>query len=97
MSERRVAGAIMSLFNVRDLQLEWARVLHEALIVLVLMYGGETMLWKEKERYRIRAVHMGNLGLIGSCRMDKVPNTRIRELSGGKKGLDERIDEDVVR
>ena len=27
-SRRRVAGAIKSLVNTRDLQLEWARVLH---------------------------------------------------------------------
>ena len=94
MSERRVAGAIMSLFNVRDLQLEWARVLHEALIVLVLMYGGETMLWKEKERYRIRAVHMDN---VSFRRMDRIPNGRISELCGVKKGLIERINESVLR
>ena len=30
--------------------LECARVLHETLLVPVLMYGSETMIWKEKER-----------------------------------------------
>ena len=35
------------------------------------MYGIETMLWKEKERSRIRAVQMGNLrGLLGIRKMD---------------------------
>ena len=29
--------------------------------------------------------------------MDKVPNSRIRELYGVKKGLDERTDEGVLR
>ena len=29
--------------------------------------------------------------------MDRVPNARIRELCGVKKGLDERIDEGVLR
>ena len=53
-SGRRIAGAFRSLVNARDLQLECARVLHERLLVLVLMYGSETMLWKEKERYRFR-------------------------------------------
>ena len=38
-SGRRVAGAIRSLVNARDLQLECARVLHETLLVPVLMYG----------------------------------------------------------
>ena len=33
------------------------RVLHETLLVPV-MYGSETMLWKEKERARVRAVHV---------------------------------------
>ena len=45
------------------------------------MYGSETMLWKEKERSRVRAVQMDNLrGLLGIRRMDRVTNARIREL-----------------
>ena len=56
------------------------------------------MLWKEKERSRIRAVPMDNLrGFLGIRRMDRVPNARIRELWGVKKGLDERIDEGVLK
>ena len=51
-SGRRVAGVIRSLID--------ARVLHETLLVLVLMYGSETMLWKEK-RSRIRAVQWDTL------------------------------------
>ena len=43
-SGRRVADAIRSLVNSRDLQLECARVLHETLLVPVLMYGSETLL-----------------------------------------------------
>ena len=72
-------------------------VLHETLLVPVLMYGSETMLWLEKERFRIRAVQMDNLrGLLGIRRMDRVPNARIRELCGVTKGVDERIDEGVL-
>ena len=48
----RVAGAIRSLVNARDLQLECARVLHETLLEPVLMYGSEATLWK-KERSRV--------------------------------------------
>ena len=55
-SGRRVVDAIMPLVNARDLQLECARVLHERLPVPVRMYGTKTMLWKEKERSRTRAV-----------------------------------------
>ena len=36
-------------------------------------------------------------GLLGIRRMDRVANARIRELWGVKKGLDERIDEVVLR
>ena len=40
----RVAGAIRSLGNARDLQIECVRVLHETLLLHVLMYGSETMI-----------------------------------------------------
>ena len=49
-SGRKVAGAIRSLVNARSLQLVCARVLHEPLLVPVLIYGSETMIWKKKER-----------------------------------------------
>ena len=36
------------------------------------------MLWKEEERFRIRAVEMDTLrGLLDIRRMDRVPNARI--------------------
>ena len=54
-------------------------------------------LWREKERFRVRAVQMDTLRRwLGIRRMDRIPNTRIRELSGVKKGLDERIDEGLA-
>ena len=66
-SGKRVAGAMRSLVKARDLQLECAIVLQGSLLVLVLMYGDETMLWKGKERPRIRDVQMDNpTGWIGS-------------------------------
>ena len=36
-------------------------------------------------------------GLLGIRKMDKVLNTRIKELCAVSKGVDERIDEDVLR
>ena len=72
--------------------------LHETLFVSALMYGSEKKLWKEKERFRIRAMQMDNLrGLMGIRRMSMFPNARIRELCEVKKGLDERIHEGVLR
>ena len=80
------------------MELECARVLHETLLVPVLMYCSEAMLWKEKERSRIRTVQMDNLsGLVGIRRMDRVPNAGLRELWRVRKRLDERIDEGVLR
>ena len=48
-------------------------VLHERFLVPVFTYGSETMVWKEKERSRIRSVQMDNLrGFLGIRRMDMV-------------------------
>ena len=41
-SGRKVAGAIRFLVNAWGLQLDCARVLHERLLVLFLLYGSET-------------------------------------------------------
>ena len=74
-----------------DLQLECARVLHETLLVLVLTYGSDSMLWKKK-RSRIKAVKMDNLrGWLGIRRMDRVSNAQLRELYGVTKGVDEGV------
>ena len=62
------------------MQVEYARVLHETLLVPV-MYGSETMLRKEKERSRIRSVQAVNFrGFLGIRRMERVHNAWIREL-----------------
>ena len=84
-----MADAIRSLVNDRDLQIECARVLHETLLVPLLTQGSETMLWKEKERSRIRAVQMDNLrGLLGIRRMDRVLNARIVRNDEGNRRKD---------
>ena len=46
-SGRRFAGVLRSLDNATDLKMQYARVLHETWFVPILMYGSETMLWKE--------------------------------------------------
>ena len=80
-SRRRVASAIRSLVYAMDLQLECARILQEPLFVPVLMYGSKTMIWKEKERFRIRDVQMETLrSLLGIRKMDKFQNAQITEL-----------------
>ena len=73
-------------------------VLHETSHVPVLIYGSETMLWKEKVTSKVRAAQIDNLrGLLGIRKMDRVLNARIRELYGVKKGLDESFDEGILR
>ena len=55
------------------------------------------MLWKEKEKSKIRAMQMDNLrGLLGIRKIDRVPNTWIRE-SCRVRGLGEKIDKSVLR
>ena len=67
-----------------------------------MSYCSCQLLWMVvRQRYgkkcRIGVVQMDNLrGLIGITKMDKVPNTRIKELCGVMKGIDERI-EGVLR
>ena len=58
---KNVAGTIRSLFNA------------EELLMPVLLYECETMIWTEKDRSRIRDVQMDNLrGLLGIRRKDRV-------------------------
>ena len=51
-----------SLVNAMSLQLEYARMVHEALFRPVLLYVSKTMVWREKSLARIRAVQMDFLG-----------------------------------
>ena len=57
----------------------------------IFIYGSETLLWKEKERSRIKAVQMDLRGLLVIRRIDRVLNTWIRKLCGVKEGLDEGV------
>ena len=56
---------VLGLVNDRDLQFEYTRVLNESLLVPVVMYGSETMIWN-KDRSNIRGAQMDILrGLLG--------------------------------
>ena len=72
------------------------RQCHRKVLVPLLVCGSETMIWKEEEMSKIRVVQMDNLrGLLGIRRMDRVPNTRIRELCIVMNGMDKKIDESI--
>lgn len=45
---RKVAGANKSLVNAKGLNLEYATVLHESMLLPVLMYVSETMVYNAK-------------------------------------------------
>ena len=68
-------------------------MLHEATLLSVLLHGNEKMLWREKEKSRIKVVQIDNLrGLLNIRSIDRVPNARVRVLCGVKKRVDERIE-----
>ena len=46
---RKVEGIIRSLVNDINLQPEFVSVFHEAILILVVLYGSETVAWREKE------------------------------------------------
>ena len=77
MRGRKIAGAI------RSLQLECGRVLHEALLKPVLVYGSE--ICGEMKRLKIRAIQMNIRGFLGIRNEDKFSNARIRGLCGVMK------------
>ena len=95
-SGRKVASVIRPLVDAMGLQLQCEWVLHEGLFMPVPLYGSGTMVWKEKERSRIRAMPKDNLkSVIGIKRMARVLNVRIRDLCGVVKVVDERIAESI--
>ena len=68
------------------------------MLVPVVIYGSEALLWKEKEISRIEAVQMDNFRrLLGVERMDRIQNARVRELCKVTKYVNERTDEGVFR
>ena len=63
------------------LQLGCAGLLPGILLVPVLMYKSEAMVWREKERARIRAIQMDNFrGLLGIRRINRMLNGWVGEV-----------------
>ena len=61
LMRQSVVGGLQVLLGLwlilRSLQLECARILHKSLLVPVLTYGTETIMWRKKERSRIEGLH----------------------------------------
>ena len=93
-----MAGAIKSLENVKGLSIGCTSVLHESMLLPVLMYGSEAMVWNPKYRSKVQAVQMDNLrSVLGGRRIDKMRNERIREMCGVEREMNERINESLLR
>ena len=46
-------------------------MLHDALLLSIILYGSEIVVWKDKKRSKIRAVKMDNIrDLLSIKRMD---------------------------
>ena len=55
------------------------------------------MIWREKGKFRIRAVQMDRIrGLLDIRRIDSVLNSQIRDMCRVMKEVDKRIDEGVL-
>ena len=62
-----------------------------------LTYGSETIIWRGKERFRIKLYRWTTSENCWVSEEWIVPNVRIRELCGVTKSVDEKIGEDVLR
>ena len=72
---------MLATSNFENILYKCMRVLLEGLFVPLLLYGSETMIWREKERSRINTVQIDNLrGLLGIKSMDTVLNVQISVL-----------------
>ena len=98
VSGRKVSGAIKALVNEKGLSLDCARILHESMLSPVLLYGSESMVWDKSYRSKVQAVQMDNLrSVLGVRRIDKIRNEFIRSTCGVQKGINERINESMLR
>ena len=72
---------MLATSNFENILYKCMRVLLEGLFVPLLLYGSETMIWREKERSRINTVQIDNpRGLLGIKSMDTVLNVQISVL-----------------
>ena len=92
-----MAGAKKPLVNLKRLNLECTRVLHESTLVPVLVYGNETMVRNPKYWSKVQAVQMDNLRGVLSIIIiiHKMRNECVREVCGVKKGVNEGINESI--
>lgn len=62
---------------------------------LYVVYGSETLVWKKKEKLRIKSVQINNLRGMLEMRINKMSGDEIRDLCSVRKGVKEFVGEDV--
>ena len=53
--------------------------MHYVLFVLIVIYDSEMVVWREKEKSRVRTVWMDKLvGLLGIGRINRIPKVHVK-------------------
>ena len=86
-----IAGVLRSLISAKGLQLECARVVHKSLLVPVLMYGSEALIWNKKEKSRIGVVQMDNLKGLLVIRKRGLKGISRKETGNSPRGGNRRV------
>ena len=94
----KVLGAVNGVIKNRGLGMNVKRALYEKVIVPTVMYGSELWGMKESERQKLNVFEMRCLrSMCGVTRWDRLRNTVVRDRTGVKKELAERVDKNVLR
>ena len=94
----KVLGAMKGIINNRGLGMNVKRVLYEKVIVPTVTYGSELWGMKVSERRRLNVFEMKCLrSMAGVSRLDRIRNEEVRERTGMRKELADRVDMNVLR
>ena len=94
----KVLGAMNGVIKNRGLGMNVRRVLYEKIIVPTVTYGSELWSMKEEERQKLNVFEMKCLrSMCGVTRLDRLRNEEVRERTGVRKKLAERVDTNVLR
>ena len=94
----KVLGAVNGVIKNRGLGMNVKRVLYEKVIVPTVTYGSELWGMKERERRKLNVFEMRCLrSMCGVSRLDRLRNEEVRERTGVRKELADRVDTNVLR
>ena len=94
----KVLGAVNGVVRNRGLGMNVKRVLYERVIVPTVTYGSESWGMKERERRKLNVFEMRCLrSMCGVSRLDRLRNEEVRERTGVREELADRVDKNVLR